>query len=113
MDTILIQDLEVSTHIGVPDAERATEQMLKVSVWIHADCSKAAKSDDVADTIDYAEVAVNIQKLGKTERKTVERFAEDIAQMILDDFTPESVSVSIDKFILPDAQRVAITINRP
>ncbi|MDA0375770.1 MAG: dihydroneopterin aldolase [bacterium] len=113
MDTILIQDLEVSTHIGVPDAERATAQMLKVSIWMKTDTKKAAVSDDVADTIDYAEVAMHIQELGKTERKTVERFAEDIAQMILNDFKPESVSVSIDKFILPDAQRIAITINRP
>lgn len=112
MDTILIQDLEVSTHIGVPDAERATEQMLKVSVWIHADCSKAAKSDDVADTIDYAEVAVNIQKLGKTERKTVERFAEDIAQMILQDFKPDSVKVTVWKYILPNTESVSIAIER-
>lgn len=113
MDTILIQDLEVRTHIGVPDKERETEQTLNVSVWIHTDCSAAAQSDDVTDTIDYAVVAKEIESLATTERKTVERLAEDIAQMILRDFKPESVSVSIDKFILPNAKRVSITINRP
>jgi dihydroneopterin aldolase len=113
MDTILIQDLAVSTCIGVPDSERVNAQTLKVSVWIHTNTRAAAKSDNVDDTIDYAEVASKIQELGKTERKTVERFVEDIAQMILDTFSPESVSVSVDKFILPNAQRVAITISRP
>lgn len=113
MDTILIQELAVATHIGVPDTERAQQQTLKVSVWMHTDTKAAAQSDDIADTIDYADVAQRIQELGKTERKTIERFAEDIADMILETFAPESVSVSIDKYILPDAQRVAITINRP
>ncbi len=113
MDTILIQDLKVETHIGVPDSERATKQVLKVSVWLHLDVRAAAASDDVRDTIDYAEVTKKIQELAKTERKTIERFAEDIAQMILDTFSPESVAVSIDKFILPDTERVAVTINRP
>jgi len=113
MDTILIQNLEVSTHIGVPDIERATEQVLKVSVWLHTDTRTAAKSDDVNDTIDYANVAERIQELANTKRKTVERFAEDIAGMILNEFVPESVSVSIDKFVLPNAERIAITINRP
>ncbi|MBT5236828.1 dihydroneopterin aldolase [Candidatus Peregrinibacteria bacterium] len=113
MDTILIQDLKVSTHIGITEEERADKQELKVSVWIRTDIQAIAKSDDINDAIDYAEVALKIQELGETERKTLERFVEDIAQMILDTFCTEDVSVSVDKFALPDAERVAITINRP
>lgn len=113
MDTIYIQDLKVSTHIGVTDEERATAQELKVSVWIRTDIQTVAKSDDINDAIDYAEVATKIQELGKVERNTLERFVEDIATMILDTFPTEDVTVSADKFALPDAERVAITINRP
>ena len=113
MDTIAIQDLRVSTKIGVPDSEREHEQELKVSVWFTTDTRAAAKSDNIEDTIDYAEVGLRIQQLGNTERKTVERFAEDIANMILNTFSTAEVSVSIDKFALPDANKVTVTINRP
>lgn len=113
MDTILIQDLRVTTSIGVPAEERAAPQELNVSVWLKLSTKEAAKTDDVSKTIDYAAVAEAISDLGKTERKTIERFAEDIADMVLDNFKPESVSVSIDKFVLPNAERVAITITRP
>ncbi|PIR54206.1 bifunctional dihydroneopterin aldolase/7,8-dihydroneopterin epimerase [Candidatus Peregrinibacteria bacterium CG10_big_fil_rev_8_21_14_0_10_42_8] len=113
MDTILIQELRVLTHIGITEEEQAEKQELKVSVWIRTDIRAIAQSDDINDAIDYAEVALKIQELGKTKRKTLERFVEDCAQMILDTFSTKDVSVSVDKFALPDAERVAITINRP
>ena len=69
MDTILIQDLKVSTHIGITEEERADKQELKVSVWIRTDIQAIAKSDDINDAIDYAEVALKIQELGETNEK--------------------------------------------
>jgi len=113
MDTISIQDLQVSTKIGVPDDERAHEQIVKVSIWMQIDTQTAALSDDISHTIDYAKVAKEIQILGKTERKTMERFAEDIACMILKAFKPISVKVLTKKYILSQADHVAITITRP
>lgn len=112
MDTILIDGLSVVTHIGVPEEERAQPQKLSVSVSLHTDTSKAAVSDDIADTIDYAAITQDIHTLAKTERKTIERFAEDIANHILSVYSPESVTVTIDKFILPDTRKVTITIHR-
>lgn len=113
MDTILIQELAVPTHIGVTDEERATEQELKVSVWMETNVRSASQSDDIIDTIDYADVALNIQQLGKTERKTMERFTEDIASMILQNYKPISVKVLTKKYILPDADYIALSVTRP
>ncbi len=113
MDTICIAALEVPTHIGITKEERATEQVLKVSVEMYTDTSVAGTSDDVGDTINYETVANRIKELGTLQRNTIEKFAEDIAQMILNEFKPTSVKVSAWKYILPDTDGVAITITRP
>ena len=113
MDSIAIFELEVPTHIGVPDAERAKEQIVKISIWLNIDIRAAAKSDNVDDSIDYADVASKVIELGKTERKTVERLVEDIAEMILKTYKTETVTVSARKLILQNTEGVAITITRP
>lgn len=113
MDTINIHELSVPAHIGITEEERADEQTLNVSIEMNLDLKKAAASDDVSDTIDYEAVCLRIKELGKTERNTIERFAEDIAQMILSEFKPASTQVTIDKHILPDTKSVGVTIMRP
>ncbi|MDP6561969.1 MAG: dihydroneopterin aldolase [Candidatus Peribacteraceae bacterium] len=113
MDTISIHELEVPTHIGVTAEERASIQTLKVSIDMEKDLSVVGASDNVADTINYEAVADAIKRLGTVQRNTIERFAEDIAQMILADFKPNYVKVSVWKFILPDTDGVAVTITRP
>ena len=112
MDSILINELKVPTHIGVTEEERAKEQTLEVSVELFSDTSKAGASDVIEDTIDYESVCNKIKELGAIERKTVEKFAEDIAQTILEEFKPQNVKVSVWKYILPDTSGVAVTIER-
>ena len=113
MDSITISDLQVPTHIGITDEERSKEQTLCVSIELFTDTSKAGTSDMITDTIDYAAVAEAVLELGKTQRNTLEKFAEDIAAMILKRFRPTSVKVAAWKYILPNARGVAVTIIRP
>jgi|SRR3989338_10989435 len=113
MDAITIHNLELRTHIGVPEEERAQEQRLLVSVEMNVDTKAAAKTDDVSKSIDYDRVSEELKKLAKTERMTIERFAEDAATMILDQFKPKSVTVSVKKFAVPGSDFVAIEIRRP
>jgi FolB domain-containing protein len=113
MDSLYIQDLEVWTRIGVPNEERANEQRLLVSIELFLDLAPAAKTDDVSKSIDYALVASDVRALAGTSRKTLERFAEDTATMILKTYAPAGgVKVSIQKFILPDTKAVCLTIFR-
>jgi len=113
VDSIIIDGLELSTNIGVPDVERATPQKVLVTVQLQTSTKEAGVSDDVSKTIDYAHVVESIKELAQTERKTIEKFAEDIAAMILKDFKPNAVTVTIKKFILPETDHVSVTINRP
>lgn len=112
MDCLSIIDLGLWTRIGVPKEERAAEQRLLVGIDLHFDATPAAKSDDVKKSINYADVTANLRKIATTERKTIERFAEDAAQMILKKYKPQEVTVSVKKFAIPGTTAVEIIIHR-
>ena len=111
-DVIAIDDLALWLRLGITEQERAAEQCVLVSVSMPVDYSKAGRTDDLADTIDYAAVAADIRALAKTERKTVEKLAEDIAAAVLRSRPLSSVTVTVRKFPLPDAKGVSLTITR-
>ena len=113
MDSIRITDLKVPTRIGVTPEERKADQTILVSVEMKTSTKKAGGTDMLGDTIDYHAVAEAIKEIGRQERKTIEKFAEDTAQMILGDFGASSVTVTIVKHILPDTKDVSVTITRP
>ena len=113
MDTITISNLELWTHIGVTDEERSQEQRVLVSINMQLDTKEAGQNDDIHATIDYEVVTNDVRALVTTERVTIERLAEDIASMILEKHKPDQVEITVQKFVIPDTDHVAITINRP
>ena len=113
MSQISIVDLEVFYRVGVPDAERAQPQRLLLTVEMDFDFSKAAKSDGIADTIDYFAVSQRLLKFGDgREWKLIEKLAADIADMILAEFKPQSVTVEVKKFPIPQAQHVSVRFTK-
>ena len=79
MAKISIVDLEVFYRVGVPDAERAQPQRLLLTVEMESDFSKAAKTDSIADTIDYFAVSQQLLKFGNGKSwKLIEKLAADI-----------------------------------
>ena len=113
MSQISIVDLEVLYRVGVPDAERAQPQRLLLTVEMESDFTAAAKSDGIADTIDYYAVTQRLLKLGEgREWKLIEKLAADIADMVLAEFKPLSVSVVVKKFIIPEARHISVSLTR-
>lgn len=112
MDSLLIDRLELWTRIGVPKEERKQEQCVLVNVELFTDLSAIAKKDDVKKGIDYDLVVKDIRKLATTERKTIERLAEDIAAMILKKYRPYAVEVSVEKRPIPGVESVIVTLSR-
>jgi dihydroneopterin aldolase len=110
---ISIVDLEVFYHVGVPDAERAHPQRLLLTIELTSDFSAAAKLDSIADTINYFAVTQELLKFGTgREWKLIEKLAADIADTLLKDFKPQSVSVEVKKFIIPQARYVSVQIKK-
>ncbi len=110
---ISIVDLEVFYRVGVPDAERSQPQRLLLTVVLESDFTAAAKSDGIADTIDYYAVTQRLQKFDEgREWKLIEKLAADIADTVLAEFKPQSVSVEVKKFIIPQARYVSVALTR-
>jgi dihydroneopterin aldolase len=110
---ISIVDLEVRYHVGVPDAERAAAQRLLLTVEMEFDFSMAARSDEVADTINYFAVSQRLLKFGEGRSwKLIEKLAADVASIILVEFKPAAVAVEVKKFIIPGARHVSVALTR-
>jgi dihydroneopterin aldolase len=113
MSHISIVDLEVFYRVGVPDAERVQPQRLLLSIGMESDFSKATKTDSIADTIDYFTVTQRLLKFGEGRSwKLIEKLAADIADTILYEFKPQSVTVELKKFVVPQAQHVSVTFTK-
>jgi 7,8-dihydroneopterin aldolase/epimerase/oxygenase len=113
MSQISIVDLEVFYRVGVPDAERAQPQRLLLTVEMESDFSAAAKSDGIADTIDYFAVSQRLLKFGDGKSwKLIEKLAADIADAILAEFKPQSVSIEVKKFVIPQAKFVSVSLSK-
>ncbi len=113
MSKISIVDLEVQFHVGVPDEERAKPQRLLITVDMGYDFSSAAVSDRVTKTIDYFEVAQKITKFGQGRSwKLIEKVATEVADLVLNEFHPETVTVIVKKFPLPQASYVSVSVTQ-
>ena len=114
MDSILVRDLRLDVLIGIHKRERYLPQTVSIDLDIGLPGTAVFKSDKVADTIDYEQVALKIQKLAASGHfKLVETFAERIAKLLIDDFNAPWVKVSASKIgILPNAKFVGVTIER-
>ena len=110
---ISIVDLEVFYCVGVPEAERARPQRLQLTIELEHDFSAAARSNELADTIDYYAVSQRLLKFGEGRSwKLIEKLATDIADTILIEFKPAAVFVEVKKFIIPEARYVSVSMNQ-
>ncbi len=114
MDIIFLEQVKVSTHLGVPEWERMTPQTIILDIEIGYDLSKACKSDAIADTIDYGKVVSRIREtLTDNSFKLVEAIAEHVCQLILKDFGALSVKVKVAKpNVLAGLKALGVVIER-
>lgn len=107
-DKIIIRNLAVNYRIGVTETERLTPQRLLLNLELYGDYSRAMRSDELHDTIDYFEVTKRLKALGeRKEWRLIEKLAGDIAYMLIRDFGAEKVSVEVRKMVIPDTDYVA------
>jgi dihydroneopterin aldolase len=80
---------------------------------MESDFSAAAKSDGIADTIDYFAVSQRLLKFGEGRSwRLIEKLAADVAGAILSEFKPQSVTVEVKKFVIPQARHVSVQITK-
>jgi dihydroneopterin aldolase len=112
-DAILIEALELSSFIGVPDEERASAQRLTVSLVLEPIRDFHALDERLENTVDYFALGEFVKTLSLARpRKLIETLAEEIATELLARFPLRAVEIELRKFILPDTQFVAVCIRR-
>jgi dihydroneopterin aldolase len=113
-DIIFIRDLRVTTLIGVYTWEKQVPQTLQLDLDIALPDNKACASDNLNDTVDYADVAQHIQTvLNDGHFSLLETLAEHIANIILNDFNAPWVRVNIAKLqAIRNCKMVGICIQR-
>jgi dihydroneopterin aldolase len=115
MDLIFMRDFRLEAKIGIYEHERVTTQPIALDLEFALPNTASFASGDVADTIDYGQVAERLRaELGERRFGLVEEMAEFIADMLLNEFGSPSVTVTVCKLgILKDVRQVGITIQRP
>lgn len=99
MDKIIMKNLAFYGYHGVMEEEKTLGQKFFIDIELHAELSKAGKSDDVEDTIHYGEVYEVIKNRVEEWRfKLIEALAENIAQAVLDKFlSVQEIHVTVRK----------------
>lgn len=112
-DCIRIRGLRLVTRVGVPDEERAIPQSVAANVTIALASTFEGFGDRIERTIDYYLVSQRLREVAATgERRLIETLAEDLSAAVLAFDGVSSVTIEVEKFILPDCDRVSVEIVR-
>ncbi len=97
-DRIFLRGLAVECIIGFIDWERRVKQTVVIDLEIPVDCREAARTDEVADTIDYKAVAKRvIGFVGTSDFKLVETLGHRLCMLIIEEFSLPWVRLSLNK----------------
>ncbi|MDU0314198.1 2-amino-4-hydroxy-6-hydroxymethyldihydropteridine diphosphokinase [Phycicoccus sp. M110.8] len=97
-DQIVLKGISARGHHGVLDFEKRDGQVFVVDVTMDVDLAPAGSSDDLADTVNYAEVAADVVALVEGEPlDLIEALAARIADRVLARPLVEAVEVTVHK----------------
>ena len=113
-DVVFIQGLCLPAKIGVLAWEQQIVQKLYVDLEMSTSIQAAAASDDIAQALNYAEVAQSLQGLvSEGAYQLIETVAEQMAQHLLSHFPIKKVKLSLNKKgALPNSSGVGVIIER-
>ena len=116
-DLIEIKGIKSFGYHGVFESEKVTGQDFYVDVALEVDLTRASLSDDVADTIDYAEVTdLVVAEITGEPVSLIEKLAGNIADRIKANY-PQAVRVSVTVHkpqapVKAEVKDISVTINR-
>lgn len=83
-DEVFLEGLRFYGYHGVNPEEQALGQRFVVDVHLTADLTKAGRSDDLGDTVNYSAAAKRVRAIVEgPPRRLIEAVAEDIATALL------------------------------
>lgn len=108
-DSIQVNGLEFSCHIGVPAEERAEAQKLLANIRLTPPAAFASMGEELERTIDYDALSRHLISLAQAEPTVLlETLCHRMATACVRDFGAVSATVELHKFILPFTQSVSV-----
>jgi len=113
-DHILVRDLKLETLIGVYAWEKKLPQTVLLDMDIGIASKKVFESDMLENALDYSQIVARLQTLAKKhDYLLLERFAEAVAQMVLNEFQAPWVRVRVRKpALLAGVKEIGVEITR-
>jgi dihydroneopterin aldolase len=112
-DQVHIERLEIFSHIGVPDEERAAAQRLTFGITLWPVRQAGELEDHIARAVNYASVCAETKKFVAARRdKLIETLADALATHLLKAFEIRRITIELRKYILPDVDFVSVTVTR-
>jgi len=99
MDKVFIKGLHIQTTIGFFQWEKEIKQTLVIDVAMAWDTAQAAKNDELAKTLDYAEISI-----------AIDAFANENPVDLLETLAERMAAFLMSKFHIPWLQ---LTIGKP
>lgn len=100
MSKLIISDFELITIIGIHPHEREWPQKLILDLEIEYDITLAAKSDDIADALNYEPMLKGLTNLiNEMKFMLIERLADEACRFVMNSF--------------PAASRVKFRVKKP
>ncbi len=115
MDAIIIEGLKVDTVVGCFDWERQIIQPLMLDLTINSSLEQASNSDELQDTLNYAEICeISAQVIQTAAPKLIEHAAKLVLNALFNTFPAiDSIIITIRKpAIIAQANSVGIRLER-
>lgn len=95
---ILLENIRFFAYHGVAPQETTVGNEFVVSLRLKTDITRAMESDDVADTVNYAEIHQAVKEEMDIPSKLLEHVAGRIVRRLFNDFpTIESIDLKLSK----------------
>ena len=114
MDKVFIKGLSIQTTIGFFQWEKEIKQTLVIDLAMGWDTAKAALNDELAKTLDYADISVSIERFANDNPvDLIETLAERLASYLMTQYHIPWLKLSIGKpGAVHNAQTVGVEIER-
>jgi dihydroneopterin aldolase len=114
MDKVFIKGLSIQTTIGFFQWEKEIKQTLVIDLAMGWDTTKAALNDELAKTLDYADISVAIERFANDNPvDLIETLAERLAKYLMTQYHIPWLKLSIGKpGAVHNAQTVGVEIER-
>ena len=114
MDKVFLKALHATPVIGIYDWEREIRQDVYIDLTMATDISKAASTDDIQYALNYKSISARvIEFTNDSSFGLIEALAENISQIVRQEFNVQWVRVTVHKpGAIEAAEDLGVTIER-